>query len=99
MTRTSLYTAQLEREAKISRRVLDRLPETLGDWKPHERSMAFGYLAFLVASMPGWATRAITADELDLNPKAGSQFRPRSDASPAELRSIHEDAVKGALDS
>ena len=31
-----------------------RHPEGKNDWKPHEKSMMFGYLVQLVASMPSW---------------------------------------------
>jgi uncharacterized damage-inducible protein DinB len=97
MILTRFFEAQLEREAAISRRVLDRVPDGRGDWKPHERSMTFGYLAFLVASMPSWVEMAIIRDELDLNPPGGSQFKPRSDMTSAELRETHDGAVAKAL--
>jgi uncharacterized damage-inducible protein DinB len=97
MNITDVFTAQMEREAAISRRVLERIPEGKGEWKPHEKSMNFGYLSFLVANMPSWVEMAIKKDELDLNPKGGSQFKPRSDMTPAELRATHEEAVGKAL--
>ena len=48
-----LFLEQLEREAASSRKVIERLPEAHDRWKPHEKSMELGYLAALVASMPG----------------------------------------------
>jgi len=48
------YLEQLEREAAASRKVVERVPEGQNSWKPHERSMELGYLAALVATMPGW---------------------------------------------
>ena len=48
-----LFLEQLEREAEASRKAVERVPEGHTEWKPHERSMAFGYLASLVATMPG----------------------------------------------
>ena len=97
MNLTDFFIAQMEREAAISRRVLERIPEGKGDWKPHEKSMNFGYLSFLVASMPMWVEMAIKKDELDLNPAGGSQFKPRSDMTPAELRATHEESVGKGL--
>ena len=94
---TELFAAQMEREAAINRRVLERVPEGKGDWKPHEKSMTLGYLSFLVASMPSWVEMAIKRDELDLNPPGGSQFKARSDMSRSELRAAHDDAVAKAL--
>jgi uncharacterized damage-inducible protein DinB len=93
---TEFFAAQVEREAVITRRALEQVPDGRGDWKPHEKSMTFGYLGFLVASMPSWIEMAIARDELDLNPAGGSQFKPRSDMSPAELRETHDGAVEKA---
>ena len=50
---------QLERETEASRKVIARVPEGLNTWKPHEKSMELGYLAALVASMPGWIAMMI----------------------------------------
>jgi uncharacterized damage-inducible protein DinB len=90
---TDLFLAQLEREAAVSRRVLERVPDGRSDWKPHEKSMPLGYLSFLVASMPSWIGMAITLDELDINPPGGSPYRPQSTGTVKELLQTHEDAV------
>ena len=66
-----LFSAQLDREAVISRRALERVPEGRADWKPHEKSMPLGYLSTLVATMPSWIAMMITQDELDLNAGGG----------------------------
>ena len=72
MKLTELFTAQLDREAPICRRVLERVPEHKADWKPHEKSMPLGYLSGLVASMPSWVAMAVELNELDLNPPGGT---------------------------
>jgi uncharacterized damage-inducible protein DinB len=94
---TDFFAAQMEREAAITRRALERVPDGRGDWKPHEKSMTFGYLGFLVASMPSWVEMAVVRDEIDLNPPGGSQFKPRSGMTSAELRETHDGAVAKAL--
>jgi uncharacterized damage-inducible protein DinB len=71
MTTTELFRAQLDREVERSRRALEHVPQGRPDWKPHDRSMAFGYLAELVATMPGWVAMTINQDALDLNPPGG----------------------------
>ena len=45
MKLTELFLTQLETEAALSRRALERVPEGRNDWKPHEKSMQLGYLA------------------------------------------------------
>jgi len=51
--------AEFEVQAPITRRFLERLPEDKLTWKPHERSMSAGQLAFHLASLPGGIMRAI----------------------------------------
>jgi uncharacterized damage-inducible protein DinB len=63
---TDRLLAELESEAAITRRVLERVPEGKGDWKPHEKSMPMGRLAGLVANMPGWIAMMLTQDEFDV---------------------------------
>ena len=75
MKLTELVLAELESEAARSRRALEQVPEGKHDWKPHERSMVFGYLADMVANMPSWVAMVINQDELDINPPGGSQMR------------------------
>ena len=66
-----LYLSELDREVDRSRRALENLPEGKKDWKPHDKSMQFGYLANMVATIPTWLTMIIKQDELDIAPKDG----------------------------
>ena len=66
-----LYLAELDREVDRSRRALENLPEGKKDWKPHDKSMQFGYLANMVATIPTWITMIIKQDELDIAPTDG----------------------------
>jgi uncharacterized damage-inducible protein DinB len=72
---TELFLSELEREADRSRRALEQMPDGKQDWKPHDRSMGFGYLAELVATMPSWLAMTINRDELDLKPADGSAMK------------------------
>jgi uncharacterized damage-inducible protein DinB len=66
MKLTEMFLAELEREAGPTRRALERVPEGRYDWKPHPKSMLLGYLAELVARLPGWTVFTIKQDDLDL---------------------------------
>ena len=69
---TERFLAELESEAAITRRVLERVPEGKGDWKPHEKSMPMGRLAGLIATMPGWIAMMLTQDEFDVASGSGA---------------------------
>ena len=66
MKLTQLVLDELEREAELSRRALGEVPAGKGDWKPHERSMIFGYLASMVANIPNWVAMMVNQPELDI---------------------------------
>ncbi len=99
MRMTDFFASQLEREAAISRRVLERVPEGRPDWKPHEKSMPLGYLATLVATMPSWIAMAVLQDSLDLNPPGGSPQRPPQWTTTGELLAAFEDSVAKGTDA
>ena len=99
MTMTEWFLAELESEAAKSRRVLEQVPDGKRDWKPHERSMALGYLADLVANIPSWVGLAITKDELDIAPKDGPTYKPAPMNTSAELVAALDKAVAQARDA
>src|SRR5438270_9600052 len=77
--------AQLDREAALTRKAVDRVPEGQNSFKPHERSMELGYLAALVASMPGWIEFMVNRGELDLSDPANEMMRTKAVKTRAEL--------------
>jgi len=60
------YLTELESEVPATRKCLERIPMDLSEWKPHEKSMAMGYLSLLVAEIPKWITYIIEQSEIDL---------------------------------
>jgi uncharacterized damage-inducible protein DinB len=57
---------ELEREAKTTRRVLERVPEDKLTWKPHAKSMTLGQLAQHVATIPGFISGIARLDSFDV---------------------------------
>ena len=51
--------AEFEIQAPITRRFLERLPEDKLTWKPHEKSMTAGQLAYHLAFTPGGVIRFV----------------------------------------
>ena len=88
------FLEQLEREADSSRKTIERLPEGKNAWKPHERSMDLGYLAAMVATMPGWVALMIDRDELDLDDPLGATFRTKAVETRAELLRLLDEGLE-----
>jgi len=76
MELTGLLLSELDRETERSRRALEQVPAGKHDWKPHDKSMIFGYLTSMVATMPTWIAMIINQDELDVAPQGGPQHKP-----------------------
>ena len=99
MKLTDFLRAEMDREVDRSRRALEQAPEGKYDWKPHERSMAFGYLANMVATIPMWISMQISQDELDIAPTDGSKFEQKRLDSSAELVDALDKAAAGAREA
>jgi hypothetical protein len=91
---TELLLAELDREAVGIRKTLERVPEGKNDWKPHEKSMALGYLATIVATIPGWLDMVVNMDELDINPPGGPKFKPQEWKTRRDLLEQFEASLK-----
>ena len=99
MTMREWFLAELESEAGKSRRVLEQVPAGKREWKPHERSMALGYLTELTANIFSWVGMAITMDELDIAPKDGPKHKPVPLNTSEELVGALDKAVAQARES
>ena len=99
MKMTELFAAQMEREAAVSRKAIERVPEGKPDWTPHEMSMPLGYLATLVGTMPSWVAMAIGQDELDLAPPSGPKYTPPAWSTARDLLRVHDEAVGQAREA
>jgi uncharacterized damage-inducible protein DinB len=96
MKLTELFLAELDREVPRSRHALEQVPADKRDWKPHDKSMAFGYLADMVATIPSWLAMIVKQDELDIAPKGGQQFRPPESKTSDEFIAALEKSAADA---
>src|SRR5262252_4146647 len=91
---------EIEREIDRSRRALEQVPAGNYDWKPHEKSMAFGYLGNMVATIPTWIALQVNQDELDIAPaNGGNMQQERLNTSDELLKALDKAAasVRAAL--
>jgi uncharacterized damage-inducible protein DinB len=85
MKLTEFLREELDREVERSRKALEQVPDGKYDWKPHERSMIFGYLADMVATIPMWIQMEIERDELDVAPPEGQGLKQTKKETSGEL--------------
>ena len=92
----STFIAELEQEAKVTREVLSRIPVDKFDWKPHEKSMAFGRLASHVAEMFGWTPSTLMHPELDFSK---FDYKPYDPATTEDLLEFLDKNVTEAVET
>jgi len=96
MKLTEFFREEIDREVERSRKALEQAPSGKYDWKPHEKSMVFGYLADMVATIPMWITMEIERDELDVAPPKGQGMKPEPKETSEALIKALDDAAAGA---
>jgi uncharacterized damage-inducible protein DinB len=74
--------SELDREAATTRRVLERVPNEKLGWKPHEKSMSLGQLAWHVATTPSGIA--------ELAQKSGHELNGFSQPMPASTAAVLE---------
>ena len=80
--------AEFEIQAPITRRFLERLPEDKLTWKPHEKSMTAGQLAYHLAFIPGGVIRFVQN-----NPAQAPDFNFPQPATRQEILKTLDDSI------
>lgn len=90
-TKTKDFLNELNLEYPATRTCLERIPESLFEYKPHSKSMTMGYLALLVAEIPLWIKHMITDGEIDF-----ATFKHASPKTNKELTDHFEENIEAA---
>lgn len=85
--------AELQHEASMTKRLLERVPMEKADWKPHEKSMPLGTLAGHVAELFGWITFTLDTEGIDW---ANFDYKPDRPKTTQELVAVLDKNVTGA---
>ena len=91
MNEPAIPLAEFDTEMATTRRLLERVPDEKGPWKPHDKSFPMGHLAQLVSGMPGWIGQTLRSTELSLGDSPGYSFQPTT-----SLLRAFDDNVAGA---
>jgi uncharacterized damage-inducible protein DinB len=81
--------AEFELQAPITRKFLERLPGDKLTWKPHEKSMSAGQLAFHLAVVPGGIVRFVQTNPA----QAPESFHFPQPANHEEILKAFEESV------
>jgi uncharacterized damage-inducible protein DinB len=85
--------SEIQQEAAITKRVLERVPADKLTWKPHPKSMSLGQLAIHVATIPGNLSRLAQQDGLDVSQ---AKFEPEQPNSLKEILAALDTSIKAA---
>lgn len=98
------FLKEIESEAAATKKCLERIPETLFEYKPHPKSMNMGYLTLLVAEIPLWIKYMVEAGEIDFvtfphfNPKTTQElvnhFEENLEGAKSALQGVSDDELQ-----
>ena len=104
-TKTRDFLHELDMEYPATKACLERIPENLFEYKPHEKSMNMGYLALLVAEIPLWIKHMATDGEIDFatfkhaTPKTNKElvdhFEENMTAARSALENANDETLEG----
>ena len=86
--------AEFESQAPVTRKFLERLPEDKLTWKPHQKSMTAGQLAYHLAFVPGGVSRGSQQKEIQVpafqhpQPASKQEILDTFDQSIATVREV-----------
>lgn len=106
MTFLELFRAEFDEEMKKTRRMLESIPDTDFNWKPHEKSMPLGKLAGHLADIPSSVPSIVYTNVLERpagyvpfvaksKNEALEHFTKCSSEAKAVLQEITEDQLSG----
>jgi uncharacterized damage-inducible protein DinB len=104
-TKAQDFLRELNLEYKATRACLEKIPESLFDYKPHPKSMTMGYLALLVAEIPLWIKYMVTDGEIDFvtfqhfQPKTNQELVDHFEENMAAAREALQSATDEALEA
>ncbi len=59
------FLREMEAEVAASKKCIERIPESVFEYKPHEKSMQMGYPTVIVAEVPKWIALTLEKGEID----------------------------------
>ena len=96
MTIAQSMLPELDHEAANTRRLLERVPDEIFGWKPHDKCGTTQWLVSHLASLPGWACSTLETSEFDFAPVGGEPVKLPTYATTAEAVAAFDGFVAAA---
>jgi uncharacterized damage-inducible protein DinB len=90
------FLAELDREVRPTRKMLERVPMERATWQPHPKSMPVGSLATHLANLPSWTVMTLNQDELDIAPVNAPPLKMEPLGSVRELLELFDKNIAEA---
>ncbi|RYE19004.1 MAG: DinB family protein [Sphingobacteriaceae bacterium] len=90
MSIIQMLLKEMDQEALITKKMLERVPNDKFDWQPHEKSMTIRRLTTHIAELPAWVTMALITDGLDF---ANNPYQPPIINNTSELLEYFEKSL------
>src|SRR5262245_60406404 len=84
---------ELEKEMAVTRKTLERVPDSKFNYKPHEKSMEMGALALHIAMMADWGADTLKNDNFDVAPVDGPKYEMPVVKNTSELLALFDKSV------
>jgi uncharacterized damage-inducible protein DinB len=88
--------AEFDREMAVTRKALERIPESKLPWQPHPKSMTMARLAGHLAEIPGWGWMTLEKDSFDLQPPGAPPYQPFVPATRQDVLDLFDKNVGSA---
>lgn len=89
---TVAFSKEIQAEYNATKKCLERIPESLHEYKPHPKSMTLGYLSLLVAEIPLWISAGIEKGEINFQ-----TFQHQQPSTNQELLEYFENNFESAI--
>lgn len=91
---SEILLLDFDKEIENNRRTLERIPDDLGDFKPHDKSMAFGRLAMHCATIPLFGHYILEDEGMDMAASKRPHFALEWKGREACLAALDDSAQK-----
>lgn len=90
ITPKEMFLIEMNEEAQITRKMLERIPEEKVEWKPHQKSMNVIELSNHIAELPSWVEMILNTSELDFSKQP---YEPNDASTVKDIVSFFEDCL------